>query len=115
MKVLLDHNVPKRFGGRLTGHQAITARQMRWDGLDNGRLLQAASNGGFDVLLSIDKSIQFQHNLSKLPLPIVILDSRSNAMPELERFVGFVLGLLMTPLLNHIYIVRGDGTIDRLG
>ena len=69
MRVLLDHNLPKRLCAMLIGHEARTARQMTWDKLGNGVLLRAASEAGFDVFLSMDKKLEHEQNLSALPTP----------------------------------------------
>ena len=38
MRLLLDESVPWVFRHYMTGHEARTARYMRWDGKDNGEL-----------------------------------------------------------------------------
>jgi hypothetical protein len=55
LKVLFDHNVDRRFRKRLPGHEIKTTREMRWETLLNGALLQAAAGGGFEAFISIDK------------------------------------------------------------
>jgi hypothetical protein len=41
----------------LTGHTVSTAAHEGWDRLQNGELLNAAEEAGFDVLLTADKGI----------------------------------------------------------
>ncbi|HUB27379.1 MAG TPA: hypothetical protein VL992_18280 [Tepidisphaeraceae bacterium] len=79
MKVLFDHNFNRHFKRQLRGHEIKTAREACWDKLDNGMLLQAAANAGFDLMLTIDKNIQYQRDLHTLPIAVVVLDSFSNA------------------------------------
>jgi hypothetical protein len=81
MTVLLDHNLPKRLSTILVGHEVKTTRQMRWEGLENGVLLQTAASAGFHAFLTIDKNLEHEQNLSKLALPVVVIDSDSNALP----------------------------------
>lgn len=115
MKILLDHNVDRRLRPHLVGHDTRTTREMRWEKLANGTLLGEAAVAGFDVVLSIDKKIRHEQNLDTLPLPVVVLDSVSNAVPELIPFVPRVLELFASPLGRFLYLVRRDGRIERLG
>ena len=49
------------------------------------------AENNFDILLTIDKNIQFQQNLSKYPIAIVIFDSNSADISELNKFVPILL------------------------
>ena len=44
-----------------------------WDRLSNGSLLQAAEEAGFELLLSTDKNIRYQQNLTARRIAIVVL------------------------------------------
>lgn len=84
MKVLLDHNLPRQLRLELDGHLAMTARQMKWDELVNGRLLAAAEDAAFDVLLTGDQSMYSQQNHVNRRIAIVVLTGTT--LPRL-RFV----------------------------
>ena len=114
MNLLFDHNVNRRFRKYLPGHVIQTARERGWEKLANGALLQAAANAGFEALMSIDKKLEHEQNLSGLPLPIVLVDCVSNALPALLPFVPPILKLLSSPLDCALYIAQSDGTIIRL-
>lgn len=60
MRVLFDHSVPDRLRRSLTGH-------------DNGRLLRAAEDAGFEVMATADKNLSHQQNLSGRLIAIVVL------------------------------------------
>src|SRR5205823_4141958 len=94
IKVLLDHNLPQRLTDYLPGHDVTTTRQMAWDELENGELLQAAANGNFGAFVSIDKNLEHEQNLSRLPIPVVVLDAPSNALPRLLPMVPFLQRVL---------------------
>jgi hypothetical protein len=115
LRVLFDHNVDRRFRRCLSGHDIKTTRERGWEDLDNGKLLAAAAGGGFEVFLSIDKRIRFEQNLDKLPLPIIVIDSVSNALPALIPFAPHVLALLNTPLLKIFHLLASDGSVRRFG
>jgi hypothetical protein len=56
-----------------------TATEVAFGGYKNGKLLKAAEEKSFDVLLTIDKNIDYQQNVDKFAIAIVILDvSRSH-------------------------------------
>ena len=52
-------------------------------GLENGALLDAAENAGFDLLLTCDQNVQYQQNFASRKLSLVILSS--NHWPSLRR------------------------------
>jgi predicted nuclease of predicted toxin-antitoxin system len=113
MKILLDHCVPKRLRMLLTAHDVKTARQMGWEQLKNGTLVAEAAKQ-FDVLLTVDKKLQHELNLATLPLPIVVLDSISNAYTDLVPFAPHLQTLLNAPLERALYVIAADGRVTRL-
>jgi hypothetical protein len=114
LKILFDHNVDRRFRKHLPGHEIKTTREMRWETLTNGMLLRAAAGANFDALLTIDKKLEHEQNLQTLPLPVIVLDTPSNALPALLVFAPFVLDLLQSPLDKLLYLVQPSGTVLRL-
>ena len=75
MKVLLDENLDHRLRNHLGSHEVFTASYMGWDGFKNGRLLQAAEDDGFDVLVTGDRTLSYEQNMSGRRLAIVVLSS----------------------------------------
>ena len=114
MKILFDHNLPRRFREHLHGHDVRTAREMKWEQLRNGALLSAASEARFDAFLTIDKQLEHQQNLAALALPVVVVDGDSNALPALLPLAPFIRNLLATPLERVLYIVQKGGNVLRL-
>lgn len=47
---------------------------MGWSGIKNGRLLQLAIANGFEIFLTTDKNLQYQQNMDKHAISIVILN-----------------------------------------
>jgi hypothetical protein len=64
MKILFDSGTPKPIAACLTGHEVTHTRQIGWHEMANGELIQQAEAAGYDVLLSTDKNIRYQQNLS---------------------------------------------------
>jgi hypothetical protein len=86
---LLDHCVDRRLARSFPSHQVMTAAQMGWHRLRNGKLLSAAA-GQFDVMLTVDQNIKHEQNLSKLPLAVVVMVSWSIKLADLLAFVPHV-------------------------
>jgi hypothetical protein len=75
MLVLFDHSVPAPLSPFLVGHVITEARARGWDTLANGDLLEEAERAGFDVFLTADKNIQYQQNLARRKVAIVVLST----------------------------------------
>lgn len=73
MKVLFDNNVPVKLRRYLEEHQVTTARQMGWQELNNGDLLAVAERSGFDVMVTGDKNLAYQQNLTGRKLALIVL------------------------------------------
>lgn len=93
MRVLLDESLPRPLAKLLTGHEVRTVAELRWTGLKNGVLLTRAANS-FDVVLTADQNIEFQQNLAKLPVAVVVLVADTNRLESLEPLVPELLRLL---------------------
>ena len=93
MRVLLDESLPRKLGLELLGHQTTTVPIHGWAGLKNGRLLQAASLE-FDVLITGDRNLEFQQNLARLPLAVIVLIATDNRIETLRPLVPELLKVL---------------------
>ena len=114
MNILFDHNMPQRLRRYLRDHDLTTTQQMLWEELANGRLLRAAAGEGFDVLLTLDKKMEYEHNLGELPLPIVLFGMPLTSMTDLIPQVPTLLTLLGQPLTPALYVILADSTVVRL-
>jgi hypothetical protein len=85
MKVLFDNGTPKPIARCLTSHIVTRARQIGWHELANGELIQRAEEAGYDVLLSTDKSIRYQQNLSGRKIALVVL--RNSQWPVVRLYL----------------------------
>ncbi len=64
-----------------------------WDLLNNGALLSAAEEAGFDLLITTDRRIRYQQNLSGRKLAIVVLAGStkwSQIRLQLQRIAAVV-------------------------
>ncbi|HVL38178.1 MAG TPA: DUF5615 family PIN-like protein [Fimbriimonadaceae bacterium] len=96
MRVLLDEHLPMRLATRLVGHSVSTVQGEGWSGAENGTLLAKAVDAGFEVLVTNDKSIEYQQNIAKLQLAVVVFGAPSNKIEDLEPLVPSVLAAIQT-------------------
>src|SRR6266446_3037618 len=73
MFVLFDQGTPVPIRPFLKEHTVQTTAQRGWDKLKNGELLKAAEDAGFDVLVTPDKNIRYQQNLTVRTIALVVL------------------------------------------
>lgn len=94
MRVLLDEQLPRHLAREIGGHDASTVQQHGWAGLKNGELLRVAAEAGFEVLVTADRNLRFQQNLSQSRLGIILLIASSNALEDLLPLVPSLLAAL---------------------
>jgi predicted nuclease of predicted toxin-antitoxin system len=87
VRVLLDEQLPRQLAPLLTGHDVRTVQQQSCAGLKNGQLLDAAEAAGFTVLVTGDRNFQFQQNVAKRQIGVVVLCGASNALEDLMPLV----------------------------
>jgi hypothetical protein len=114
LRILFDHNVNRRFRNYLAGHEIQTTHEQGWDTLANGTLLKASADAGFQAFITVDKKLEHEQNLRTLPLPVILIDSPSNALPALIPFGPPILAILNQPMERLLYIVQSGGTVLRL-
>jgi hypothetical protein len=92
MFVLFDNGTPRGIRRALEGHIVKETREQGWDTFRNGELLDAAEAAGFNVLLTTDKNIRYQQNLSGRTIAIVVLGNGRWTLIKLalERIVAAV-------------------------
>lgn len=91
MRVLVDEQIPRQFVAYLSGHEGRTVHQQGWAGLTNGELLRQAAEAGFEVFLTADQNLQYQQNLARSPLCIIVLAAATNTLDDLLPLVPRVL------------------------
>jgi len=73
MRVLFDQGTPVQIRRSLKEHVVKTAWEQGWSRMENGELLRAAEEAGFDVLLTTDQNIRYPQNLTGRKIAIVVL------------------------------------------
>jgi len=93
MRILLDESLPRRLCKEITGHSVKTVAEMGWSAIDNGELLRRAVDH-FEVFVTADQNLQFQQNLSALPLTVIVLVSKTNRIEHLRPLIPELLAWL---------------------
>ena len=83
MKVLLDECIPRKLKDSLLDHDCKTVPEAGFAGQKNGRLLSLAETAGFDLFLTMDKSLKYQQNLAGRRIAILIVRAKSNRLKDL--------------------------------
>jgi hypothetical protein len=89
MLILFDHSTPAPLRYALKGHVVVEAIERGWDRLSNGALLNAAEEAGFELLVTADKNMRYQQNLTGRKISVVALGNAQ--WPVLRRYVERVV------------------------
>jgi hypothetical protein len=74
-KVLCDENIPHDLRPFLRHHETFTASYMGYAGLKNGKLLEMAEAAGFHILITGDKTLQYEQNMQGRKIALVSLSA----------------------------------------
>jgi predicted nuclease of predicted toxin-antitoxin system len=77
VRVLIDECAHPRVREAFPAHDVVTVSEAGWRALPDDRIV-ALAQGNIDVLVTIDRGFEFEHNLRKLDFGIVILHARRN-------------------------------------
>jgi hypothetical protein len=93
------------FAQELPGHEVRTVQQERWAGLGNGELLRRAA--GFEIFLTADQNLEFQQNLARSSLGVIVLVAPSNALEDLLPLVPSVVRTIPDTRPGHVQRIDG--------
>jgi hypothetical protein len=106
MRVLLDECVPRGLRAELPDHDVKTVAEAGWAGVKNGALLQLAGTQ-FDVLLTVDRGLEYQQSFSGLTIAVVVVEAQSNDISVLRRFMQAVREALANAKPGTVTHVQG--------
>jgi len=104
MRLLLDESLPYRLKTVFPGHRVHTVAEMGWKSFSNGELLARAS-GLFEVFLTADRRLQYQQNVVKFDIGIIVLMARRNRFQDYEPLI---------PRLHEALTRIGPGEVFRI-
>jgi predicted nuclease of predicted toxin-antitoxin system len=108
MKVLIDEQLPTKLKFRFvnSGHQVLTVRDMDWLGKKNGELLRLIRENDFNVLLTNDKNMYYQQNMSTLRISILNVNAKTNRYQDVLEKIDLIkdkLNEIERLLLDSVY------------
>jgi hypothetical protein len=66
MRIILDESVPQKLRLLIEGHTVVTAWYQGWSGLQNGALLDAAEQAGFELFITADQAMGYRGQTRKV-------------------------------------------------
>ncbi|MEI7752342.1 MAG: DUF5615 family PIN-like protein [Candidatus Omnitrophota bacterium] len=93
MQLLLDECLPRTLAKEFCGHKIQTVPEMGWAGKKNGELLRLAEKQ-FDVFITLDQNLQYQQNLSKSSMAVILVSVKNNRFESIQPLVSKILTAL---------------------
>jgi len=95
MRLLIDECLPRKvkFLFAEGGHECETVRDAGFGGKENGELL-ALADQSFEVLITIDKNIRYQQNVTRRNIAILVIRPASTDLDDIRPHVADALAAL---------------------
>jgi predicted nuclease of predicted toxin-antitoxin system len=106
VKLLLDECVTRHLKREFANHEVHTVEEAGFKGFENGHLLRAAS-GSYDVLITVDRNLPYQQNLTDLEISILILSAQRNSYVRLKPLMPQALKALESIKPREIILIDG--------
>lgn len=106
MRVFLDACIDPRVAELLTGHEVDTAFDRGWHQLKDHILLPLVQQH-FDVFITIDQGFEFEHNLKKLKIGLVIVHVPSNKLESYRGLAGELIAAIEEVKFGQVFHVYG--------
>jgi len=103
VRILFDQGTPVPLRSFLVNNHVETAFERGWNTLENGALLVSAEREGFEILLTTDRNLRYQQNLTGLSIAIIVLSSTS--WPRIQKAI---------PEITHAIDTATPGSIQEL-
>ena len=106
MKILLDECLPVSLKTLLPGMEVFTTEEMGWTSLENGNLIKAAIEKNFDLLLTVDKKLEYQQNIKTYNITIVVFDVVRNKIEFISPLLSKLTENLNSFEKGKVYYIR---------
>lgn len=90
MKILLDESIDVRLKKHFADHECYTVKDMDWNGVKNGTLLRNCYENEFRVLITSDRNLNFQQNISSYNVIVIVLIAVDNTLSKHELLIPSV-------------------------
>lgn len=92
MKLFFDQGTPAPLRRFLVGHEVATAHELGWSRLDNGALIAAVEQAGFEVFVTTDQNLRYQQKLASRRIAVVVILTTS--WPRIEADLQPILAAI---------------------
>lgn len=107
---MLDEQVPVELAGMLNTlaprHTISTVADESWKGLKNGELLRRMREAGFPALVTIDRRMEYQQNIRRSGVGLVVLHARRARIQELAPLAPAIVQALDTIRPGDVIHIR---------
>ena len=94
MRLLLDECVPRPLKRDLPQHDVWHVVDMGWTAKRNGELLRLMAAERFDAFLTVDQNLEFEQNLTKASVGVLVVVARTNRVKDLRPLLPQILDAL---------------------
>jgi predicted nuclease of predicted toxin-antitoxin system len=105
-RVLFDEDVPRQLRRDLPEFFVRTVQEASWSSVKNGELLRRSS-GDFDVLVTADKRMRHQQNISQHRIGVVVIATHDVRLPRLQEVLGELRAAIRDVQPGTIIVVSG--------
>jgi predicted nuclease of predicted toxin-antitoxin system len=104
LKLLLDECINWRFARDLADHEVVWVPDAGWRGVKNGELLALAQQE-FDAFITVDRNLQFQQNVSRFKIAVLVLKGRSIEIDDLRTLLPQIRSVLPSLVQGTVTVV----------
>ena len=101
-RVLLDESVPHDLLLHLGDFDVVTVQALGWAGTKNGALLRAAREAGIQILITADRRMEYQQNIPRSGVALVVLEARSTRMVDILPLVPALVAALPSARVGDV-------------
>ena len=105
MRILIDECVDPRVKILFANHTVATVHERRWDEMKDRPLLMVAQRE-FDVLLTLDGNLEFQQNLSKYSIGVVVAHVPKNQLRYYQAIRADLIAAIQQVQVGKVIHVR---------
>lgn len=90
-RMLLDENLPRPLKREFSDQFYVsTVPDQGWASYKNGELISAMVEEGFEYLITADRNIEYQQNLDRYPIKLIVLITFDNRLKSLKSKIQLI-------------------------
>jgi hypothetical protein len=106
-RVLFDEDVPRQLRRDLPEFEVRTVQEEGWSSTKNGELLRISS-AAFHVFVTADKRLQYQQNIARHQIGVVVIATRDTRLPRLQQVLPELRAAIQDVTPGTVVVVTGD-------